>query len=266
MNAHNRPLFPKVVVNGCEIIATDIAAEAQNHPVPSGKPGLAWHAAAQALVFRHLMLELADELSVQAEPAEVAPGKFESREEALIRQVMELQVQPDPISETEIVRAYQADKTRFFAPTLYEAAHILFAADPADGAARQKAKSRGIAGLETLATHPRKFADLAREQSDCSSRDSGGVLGQLSTGDTVPKFDAALASMSAGELSEDLVETKYGFHIIRLDAKAKGARLPLDAVRDRISEALEKAAWAAAASEFATSLMEKADISGLKTA
>ena len=242
MNAQNRPLFPKILVNGTEIAQVDIAAEAQNHPAPSGKPGLAWRAAAQALVFRHLMLELADELELQAEPAEVAPGKFESREEALIRQVMELKVQPDLISEAEIANAYDADNTRFFAPTLYEAAHILFAADPADDTARQDAKNRGIAGLETLATHPRQFAALAREQSDCSSRDNAGVLGQLSTGDTVPEFDAALAEMNAGELSQVLVETKYGFHIIRLDAKAKGARLPLSAVRDRISEALEKAA------------------------
>ncbi|NBR54215.1 MAG: peptidase, partial [Rhodobacteraceae bacterium] len=41
----NKPLFPEVRVNGVTIPSAAIAAEAQNHPAPKGKPGLAWKAA-----------------------------------------------------------------------------------------------------------------------------------------------------------------------------------------------------------------------------
>ena len=41
-----RPLFPDIVVNGVTLDADDIAAEAQNHPAPRGKPGIAWRKAA----------------------------------------------------------------------------------------------------------------------------------------------------------------------------------------------------------------------------
>ena len=41
-----RPLFPEITVNGTVLSAAAIAAEAQNHPAPAGKPGLAWRRAA----------------------------------------------------------------------------------------------------------------------------------------------------------------------------------------------------------------------------
>src|SRR5690625_6864839 len=46
-----------IVVNGEQIELQDIALEAQNHPMPQHKPGWAWHAAAQALVWRTLFLQ-----------------------------------------------------------------------------------------------------------------------------------------------------------------------------------------------------------------
>ena len=47
-----KPLLTDVTVNGEVIPAALIAAEAQNHPAPPGKPGLAWRAAAEALAVR----------------------------------------------------------------------------------------------------------------------------------------------------------------------------------------------------------------------
>ncbi|MFN3500265.1 MAG: hypothetical protein ACK40A_17875, partial [Pannonibacter indicus] len=48
---------PVITVNGTVIPASRIAAEAQNHPAASGRPGDAWRAAARALAIRQLLLD-----------------------------------------------------------------------------------------------------------------------------------------------------------------------------------------------------------------
>src|SRR5690606_40656206 len=62
------------------------AAEAQNHPMPRGKPGWAWQAAARALVLREVLLREAKAQAIAPEPIELEEGKWEVDEEALIRQ------------------------------------------------------------------------------------------------------------------------------------------------------------------------------------
>ncbi|NCO17517.1 MAG: peptidase, partial [Alphaproteobacteria bacterium] len=62
------PLQPELCVNGEVIPAAAIAAEAQNHPAPPGKPGLAWRAAARALAVRALLLQEARRLGLSPAP------------------------------------------------------------------------------------------------------------------------------------------------------------------------------------------------------
>jgi len=259
----HKPLMPDVSVNGEDISAADIAAEAQNHHAPKGKPGLAWRAGAKALVIRALLLQEARKRDLQPKPQEVAKGKFETDEESMIREVMEMGVAPDAPDDSEIRAIYQRDPDRFRAPSLYEPAHILFVADPEDAAARSDAKAKATAAVQTLLQEPKSFSKLAAELSDCPSRDAGGQLGQISSGDTVPEFESALDALAAGEMAAEPVESRYGFHVVRLNAKAVGDVLPYDAVKPQISEALEKAAWAHAAQAFVSDLVKNANIVGI---
>ncbi len=73
----------------------------------------------------------------------------------------------------EIEAVYAAKPDMFRAPTLYEPSHILFAADPSDTDARLDANKKALAALATLKSSPRDFAHLAKELSDCPSRDMG---------------------------------------------------------------------------------------------
>ncbi|WP_240643398.1 peptidylprolyl isomerase [Paracoccus siganidrum] len=256
-----KPLLPPVIVNGATIDPGRIAAEAQNHPAPKGKPGHAWRAAARALAVRELLLQEARAQGIAADPAELAPGQWETEDEAMIRALLERAIRPDPVDDAALARIHAAHPDRFRAPSLYEAAHILFAAAPDDAEARSRARSNAEAVLAEITAQPRRFAELAARHSACSSRTSGGVLGQLSAGDTVPEFEAALASMQEGALS--LVETRYGLHVIRLDARARGEVLPLDAVLPRLREAQEKAAWARASRDYVQGLIAGAEILGV---
>jgi len=254
----NKPLLPDVTVNGVAISATAIAAEAQNHAAPKGKPGLAWKAAARALVVRELLLQEAARLGLDPDCEEVAPGKRETKEEALIRAVTETAISGERPSAEEVRAHWAKDPTRYTSPPLWEVSHILCSGE--DGA------TRAAAITERLAGSPKAFGALAAEQSDCPSGKQGGALGQLSPGDTVPEFEAALRDLQEGELTAAPVETRFGWHIIRMDGLAPSRVLPFEAAAPAISEALEKARWAKEARDFVADLLGNAEVVGVDLA
>lgn len=260
----NRPVA--VTVNGVTIAAEAIAAEAQNHPMPRGKPGWAWQAAARALVLREVLLREAKAQAIAPEPIELEEGKWEIDEEALVRQLLESAIAPAVIDEARLRAVYDAAPERFRGPSLFEAAHILFSAAPDDMVARTGARQRAEAVLADLKHDPRRFAALAAEYSACSSRTNGGVLGQLASGDTVPEFEAALGLMEEGAISEAPVETRYGLHLIRLDARARGEVLPFASVLPHLREAQEKADWVRASRAYVEELTARAEVTGIDLA
>ena len=258
-----RPFFPDVVVNGRKLSPAEIAAEAQNHPAPKGKPGLAWRKAARALAIRHLLLEEASSRGIRPEPKTLSPGRRETIEEAKIRTLLENVVAPGPVREEQLRAAYDKDPGAHRAPSLFQPAHILFAAAPDDAPARNEARSRAEAALSILRDSPDRFGEIARAESDCPSRSNDGQLGQLASGSTVPEFEQAMREAEIGAVHPAPVPTRYGIHVLRLDARAEGAVLPFESVRPRLAIACEKANWARAAHAFVTSLLDRAEIEGL---
>lgn len=257
-----KPLLPPVTVNGVTIAPERIAAEAQNHPAPKGKPGHAWKAAARALALREILLGEARARGLTPDPAELAPGQWETEDEALIRQLLDQAITPDTPDDGALRAIYDADPDRFRAPSLYEAAHILFPAVPGDVAALTAARAAAEQVLAELRQAPRRFAELAARHSACASKNSGGLLGQLSSGDTVPEFEAALAAIPEGEIGAP-VETRYGVHLIRLDARAQGEVLPFASVLPQLREAYEKAAWVRASRSLIAGLVAQAQVTGI---
>jgi peptidyl-prolyl cis-trans isomerase C len=258
----NAALFPDLIVNGELVPHALVAAETQNQEAPKGKPGIAWRKAANAVAIRTLLLQTAVARGVTPDRQEVGPGRFETDEEAQIRGLLEQAVSVTPPNAEEIKAEWQKDPFRFRTPPLWEASHILCACDPRDAEAREKALARITAIAAFLAGDPKGFAALAARESECGSKDSGGALGQLGPGDTVPEFEAVLRTLSEGETTSEPVLTRHGYHIIRLDALAEGQVLPFEAVRSKIAEAMEKAAWAKEARDFVDQLVKGADIEG----
>lgn len=255
-------LFPELTVNGEPVPQAVIAAEAQHHDAPKGKPGIAWRKAANAVAMRTLLLQEARRLGLPPDVQEIGPGRFETEEEALIRGLLDHAIRVEAPTEAALRAEYDRDPTRFRAPPLWEVSHILVACDPRDASARTKAENRAVDLARQALQTPQHFARLAGEASDCGSRATGGALGQLGPGDTVPEFETALRELSEGEITANPVLTRHGWHVIRMDALAEGAVLPFEAVKPRIAVAQEKAAWARAARDFAASLVERAEITG----
>ncbi|PVB62371.1 peptidylprolyl isomerase [Labrenzia sp. 011] len=251
-----------LVVNGEKVPHAVVAAETQNHEAPKGNPGIAWRKAANAVAIRTLLLQEARSRGIVADPQEVGPGRFETEEEALIRGLLERVIDVPLPDQSDIRLEWEKNPARFRAPPLWEVSHILCACDPRDEAGRTKALARAAGILEVALGDPKGFASLAARESDCGSKASGGALGQLGPGDTVPEFEAALRQLAEGEITAEPVLTRHGYHIIRMDALGEGQVLPFEAVREKIAEAMEKTAWARQARRFVDQLVKAAEIEG----
>ncbi len=261
----NMALFPDVVVNGETIPSAAIAAEAQNHSAPKDKPGIAWRKAAQAMAIRTLLLQEAEARGLTVAPEELAPGRVETEDEALIRALLDEALTIAPVTDAAVRAEWANDPDRFRSAPLWDVSHILCACDPRDETERVMAEARAKAVLARLDGDAKGFAAAARE-SDCGSKTQGGHLGQLGPGDTVPEFETALRTLSEGRMTPAPVLSRHGWHIIRLNAIAPGQVLPYEAVRPKIAHALEKAAWACASRDFIEALAKGAQITGASLA
>jgi peptidyl-prolyl cis-trans isomerase C len=252
--------MPEVTVNGVVISRKAIAAEVQN--VPARNPGEGWRAATRALVIRELLLQEAGRLAVPIEPQADADGRVETDEDATVRALVEREVRVPEADEATLRRFYDNNRHRFTTPPLFEADHILVAARrgdaPAFAAAREKIEA--LAGL--LAAAPERFAELAREHSDCPSAALGGSLGQISPGETTPEFETALADLAPGAISAP-VETRYGVHLIRLNRRIAGRQMPFEAARGRIASYLADHVRHTATAQYLSLLIGRADIRGI---
>ncbi|MGD1887192.1 MAG: peptidylprolyl isomerase [Cohaesibacteraceae bacterium] len=253
----------QVSVNGQTIAHKAIAAETQNHVAPRNAASSVWSMATNALVVRSLLLQEATRRGLKADPVEVAPGRFETDEEARIRALLDAAVIIDPVDERDVQHEWEKDPEKYRTPPLWEVSHILCACDQANQDARLAAYRRCKSLLSDLQTEPGRFKKLAEQHSDCGSKSQGGLLGQMRPGDTLPEFEASLRTLGEGDIAPKPVRSRHGYHIVRLDALALGRVLPLEVVRPKIRMALEKAKWTQAASAFVNDLATKADIRGL---
>lgn len=251
---------PPVFVNGIAIPETAIAQEAQNHDAASGPEARA--AAARALVIRELLLLRARALALEPTPARDAQGREETDEEALVRQVLELEVASVEPSDVECRRVYEGAASQFAAPELYEASHILFAPEHEGEAAWVAAYERAAAAIKAIgAGEP--FAEWARACSACPTAEQGGSLGQLQRGDLADDLERALMDLSPGQIGAKPVRTRHGWHVIRLDQHRAAKELPFEVVKAFIKGSLRTRAWAASSARYVAALAASAQIEGL---
>jgi len=253
---------PKPVkVNGVIIARDAIAREAQHHPAAT--PAEALQAATRALVVRELLLQEARRRQIKATPLHDDAGRRESDDEAAMRVLVETMVTTPEPDEAACRRTYEANRARLRSPDIYEVRHILLAGAPGDAEARATARRDATLLIGQLQRDATQFATLAATHSLCPSRAQGGSLGQISHGQSVPEFEAALATMQPGTVGAEPVETRYGFHVVLVDRHIAGQPLPFEIARPQI------AAWLTARSEhigvrsFIADLVRQAQIDGV---
>jgi peptidyl-prolyl cis-trans isomerase C len=253
-----------VAVNGVFIPREAISRELQHHPSPT--PMVAWQAAARALMIRELLLQEAGRLELSVEPATDADGRRETEQEAKIRALITREVQTPKADQATCRRYYVQNRRRFRSPDIYEASHILFAANEADPTRYARARAEAEAALAILQQNSEQFAALAAMRSACPSAAQGGNLGQITAGQTTPEFEQALSTLEPGEMCAEPVATRYGFHVVRLDRKYEGRELPFEAVADKIELYLNDSVRRRAIAQYISRLAGAARIEGIDLA
>jgi len=168
------------------------------------------------------------------------------------------------VAEEDLRRYYEENAARYTQAEQRRASHILVKADRDAGAeARAKAKVKAEAVLAEVRANPARFAEIARTQSDDpGSAAAGGDLDFFGRGAMVKPFEDAVYAMKPGEISP-VVETDFGYHVIRLEAVRGGERRPFDSVRaeiaDEVRRQLAQRRYAEVAEQFSNTVYEQPD-------
>ncbi len=163
------------------------------------------------------------------------------------------------ISDADIKNYYEAHKDEFTEPEQVRVRHILVKVAPDAGDEEKAAARKKIEGIQARLKKGEDFASLAKAYSDCSSAKNGGDLGFFSRGQMVDKFEKAAFALKPGQMS-DIVETRFGYHIILCEEKKPVKLLSLDDVKDGIAEQFKKERVVAKLGPYIEDLKKKSTI------
>ncbi|HZD78232.1 MAG TPA: peptidylprolyl isomerase [Acidobacteriaceae bacterium] len=171
------------------------------------------------------------------------------------------------ITDQQAQQYYQAHLKDYQVPDQVKVRHILISVPKgADAATDAAAKTKAQDVLKQLRAGGDWNALAKKYSDDPGSKDTGGELGFLQHGVTVPEFDKAAFSLNPGQIS-DPVKTQFGYHVIQTEEKQTARTKPFDEVRSAILAAMVRDKEAQAAQTFATALASEAQKNGLaKTA
>jgi peptidyl-prolyl cis-trans isomerase C len=265
-----------VKVNGTTITEAEVAEEEGRLTMAMGgrmdpqqlesmKPMIR-EQATNNLINRTLLAEAVKKEGIEVTPEEVdtrmadlemAAGGTEAFEERLsmmgvtrdeLRDEIELGVKIEKLmdekaggdsepTEADMRAFYDENPAQFEKPEQVRASHILFMAGE-DATDEAKAEKRGEA--EKVLAQIRDggdFSALATANSDCPSASKGGDLGYFSRGQMVPPFEEAAFAMKPGDVS-GLVETRFGYHIIKLTDRTGAEKVPYEEAKNNIKQYL----------------------------
>jgi peptidyl-prolyl cis-trans isomerase C len=177
-----------------------------------------------------------------------------------IRRFMDTKLAPTvEVKDEEVASFYTSNQQRFNTPEQVHARHILFkveqgATDQDKSAAKakaEKARQRALAGED--------FAALAMELSEGPSGPRGGDLGFFAADRMVPAFSKTAFALQPGGIS-DIVETQFGFHVIKVEERREGGERSLEEVGEEIKLFLSRQKVSDKVSELLEKLHKEAEI------
>lgn len=159
--------------------------------------------------------------------------KSQLRMKLMMDKLIEAETKDATVSAEEVRKFYDENPQHFDQPEQVKASHILVKVDPE---ATPEAKAEAKKKIEDILKQVKAggdFAALAKEHSDCPSAAQGGDLGAFGRGQMVKEFEEAAFAMKPGEIS-GVVETQFGYHIIKVTDKTEAGKVPFDEVKDQI--------------------------------
>jgi peptidyl-prolyl cis-trans isomerase C len=148
-------------------------------------------------------------------------------------------VQKVAVSDEEARKFYTENQEDFKQPEMVRASHILISVPSDADEKTKKAAREKIAGIKKQLDEGADFAALAKEHSQCPSSAQGGDLGSFGKGQMVPAFEKAAFALEPGQVS-DIVETQFGFHLIKVQEKKPEGTVAFEEAKDRIKDFLKQ--------------------------
>lgn len=165
------------------------------------------------------------------------------------------------VTEADANNYYSENLKRFETPEQTKASHILIRPDP-NAADPNDAKAKAKATIQELLTKIKGGADLAelaKAHSACPSGANGGDLDFFARGQMEPTFEKVAFEMQPGQLS-DIVETSYGYHIIKVTDRKAASVTPFAQVKDQLISQLTQRKRGEFAAQYVQQLRSAAKI------
>ena len=213
------------VVNGHEIKTSEVemAAEDILGQLPDLPAKLRYPFIVEYLVERHLLAQAAVKEGIA--DSEEYKRRLALYQAKALRDAFFAQVISPTVTEEEMKKAYDTEAAKVAEMERIRARHILVNSE-------QEAKQ-----VADRLKKGEKFEDLAKKYSLDGSKDYGGDLGYFSEGEMVPEFSKAAFALKPGQVSAP-VKTNFGWHIIKVEDRKKGAAQPYDKVKTALRNIL----------------------------
>ncbi len=166
--------------------------------------------------------------------------KLQFSQDLAVQKLIDTQVAGKVVVTPEETRSfYDSNPDLFKAPEMVRASHILVKVDPkATDDDKKKAKEK-IQGLQKKIKEGADFAAVAKENSDCPSAENGGDLDYFQKGQMVAPFENAAFALKPGDVS-DVVETQFGYHLIKVTDKKEAGMTPYEEIDEKIEQHLKQ--------------------------
>ena len=167
--------------------------------------------------------------------------RTEIRQDMIVQKLIEDEISGKvAVKPEQLTDFYAKNPDQFKQPERVRASHILIMVPKgADAAAKTQARTKADGILKDVKAG-KDFAALAKEHSqDPGSAEKGGDLGFFQQGQMVGPFNDVAFKLAPGTVS-DLVETEFGFHIIKVAEKQAARSVPLEEVRPQLEQYLER--------------------------
>lgn len=186
--------------------------------------------------------------------------KSQFKKDMAIQQFIDKQfTQKVTVSDKESKSYYDSHPNLFKQPEQVRASHILIKVDPQSNKMQRAEAQKKIEEIQQRLKKGEDFAVLAKEFSQCPSSVRGGDLGYFKRGQMVKAFEEAAFALNPGEIS-DIVETKFGYHLIKVNDKRAETTISYEDIKDMLERYLKQDKIQKEIGLYVKKLKEKAKI------
>jgi peptidyl-prolyl cis-trans isomerase C len=187
--------------------------------------------------------------------------RAETRNELSVSKLLEAEIVPKiAVTPEEVSAFFKGNPQQFQVPEQVRASHILITVPPNADASVKAAALEKVTTILKSARGGKDFAALAKEHSqDPGSAANGGDLDFFQSGQMVGPFNDVAFKLPTGSIS-DVVETQFGYHIIKVTDKRPPRAVTLDEVRPRIEQYLKSVNQQKHTQAFVQSLRTKGKV------